>query len=50
MADALVASDPLTLIPEQVMGHQKKYESPAMEDVAFQFPGLEVSLRMRVSH
>lgn len=49
-ADALVASDPLTLIPEQVMGHQKKYESPAMEDVAFQFPGLEVSLRMRVSH
>ena len=46
MADPSVASDPLALMPVQVMSHQKKYESPIMEDVSFQLPGLEVILRM----
>jgi hypothetical protein len=49
VADEFVASDPLALIPEQVMRHQKKFESPDTEDMTFQFPGLEVTLRMRVS-
>lgn len=48
MADASVASDPLGLIPEQVMGHQRMYQSLVMEDLDFQFSGLDVSLQMRM--
>ena len=49
MADDEVASDPLTLIPKQVMRHQQSFEPHAMEDVTFEFPGLEVVLQMHVS-
>lgn len=49
MADDDVASDPLLLIPEQVMRHQQGFESHATQDVTFEFPGLEVVLQMHVS-
>lgn len=49
MADDDVASDPLMLIPGQVMRHQQGFESCATEDVTFEFPGLEVVLEMHVS-
>ena len=49
MADDDVASDPLMLIPGQVMSHQQGFESGAIEEVTFEFPGLEVVLQMHVS-
>jgi len=44
-----VASDPLMLIPEQVIRHQKGFESQATQEVSFEFSGLEVVLQMHVS-
>ena len=49
MADDEVASDPLMLIPAQVMRHQQGFESQTTQDVLFKFPGLEVVLQMHVS-
>ncbi|WP_157766676.1 hypothetical protein [Caballeronia sordidicola] len=49
MAVDEVASDPLMLVPGQVMRHQRGFESQATQDVTFEFPGLEVVLQMHVS-
>lgn len=49
MADAsLLAADTLAQIPAQVMTHQKMFESLTMEDLAFQLPGLDVTLQIRM--
>lgn len=49
MADDEVATDPLMLIPGQVMRRQRGFESLTTEDVRFEFPGLEVVLQIHVS-
>lgn len=49
LADDEVASDPLMLIPSHVVRHQQGFESQTTEDVTFEFPGLEVVLKMHVS-
>jgi hypothetical protein len=49
MANDDVASDPLLLIPEQVMRYQQSFEAHATEEVTFNFPGLEIVLQTHVS-
>lgn len=49
MTEEDVNSDPLRLIPEQVIRHQKHFESPLTQEFKFEFPSLEVILQMHVS-
>jgi hypothetical protein len=44
-----VEADPLALIPQHVAHQEKRYGSPEFVDMKFQFPGLEVDLKMYAS-